>query len=374
MPTNGKAPAGTAVVSTVGTSLLTNAAVSEGLRDLLRATANLKREGCSVAELRQIEQHAVAVRERLAAAQKTSVSEFSSELNGIVSGNFLGDAFEHYLLHTDTLQGELCAQIVKGWLEPQVRRVTLFRIEQLNTASQEAFERGIDALLHWCDQTLGDLRTKGYFIVFNLVGGFKSLQAYMHTIGMVYADEICYIFEGPGSPLLRIPRLPACIDEEIVRDHVFSLVRLAVRGRRPATEITTLPEVLVRREGEYVVLSNWGRLLWNKAYREILGRQEEPVGHPELEYTDAFLADFAKAAEDERVVLQQKLAEVAVVFRDGGLQALRADHGIRYENYRNTPGTEGHFRVNRKLRVRCEPIGNRLRLLRFGGHEINEGG
>jgi hypothetical protein len=59
-------------------------------------------------------------------------------------------------------------------------------------------------VIRWCQDTLPGYRESGYHIVFNLTGGFKSIQGWMQTLGMFYADEIVYIFET-GKELLPGP-------------------------------------------------------------------------------------------------------------------------------------------------------------------------
>jgi hypothetical protein len=53
-------------------------------------------------------------------------------------------------------------------------------------------------------------------VVFNLTGGFKSLNGYLQTVAMISADRCAFLFEG-APELMEIPRLPvrlAEIDEQ----------------------------------------------------------------------------------------------------------------------------------------------------------------
>jgi hypothetical protein len=77
----------------------------------------------------------------------------------------------------------------------------------LSTASTQAFAGGIDGVIEFLETEVKPLRSS-YEVVFNLTGSFKSLQGYMNTWGMFYADRIVYIFEGDNSKLITIPRLP----------------------------------------------------------------------------------------------------------------------------------------------------------------------
>ena len=360
--------AGTVIVSTVGTSLLGNKA-GQHVKEVLQRTANLRDSELSDADRQQIAQQVEYVKQLLQASAEDGARELSAELNGIVGGGYLGKDTKHYLLHTDTYQGKICAKLVARWLTPRVGQPKIVPLHGLSTISRDAFALGIDALLEWCDGELRRLREKHYRVVFNLTGGFKSFQAYAHTIGMLYADEICYIFEGPGSPLLRIPRLPIRVLTESVEEHAALFVRMEKGNENPPAErVEGIPEAFFSyREGK-IVLSSWGKLILDQCLDDILAR--DLLEHPELEYAQSFRKDYERAIPQERVSLQETLAEVAVLYARNGLQALRAHRSLQYEDLENTAGNVGHFRVTGKLRVTCRPAQRRLEMLHFGGHEI----
>ncbi|MBK8043622.1 MAG: hypothetical protein IPK21_13770 [Haliscomenobacter sp.] len=84
----------------------------------------------------------------------------------------------------------------------------------------------IKDLLKWCDETLPGYRTAGYEIIFNLTGGFKSLQGYLNTIGMFYADRIVYIFES-GQEVIAIPKLPVKLEMGIFYEQASIFLQLS---------------------------------------------------------------------------------------------------------------------------------------------------
>lgn len=149
----------------------------------------------------------------LKTASVKEVQKLSAELNGFISfygnGANLDEAKQniHYLIHTDTYQGVKAAELIQAWGNHNGINMQPVKIDDLNTGSVEEFRLGVNNLVEWCAWTLPDYRSQGYNVIFNLVGGFKSLQGYMQTLGMFYADETVYIFET-GGELLRIPRMP----------------------------------------------------------------------------------------------------------------------------------------------------------------------
>jgi len=358
----------TYVISTVGTSLLTNNAPQE-IMQVLRETANLREEEYEPKQRQELQARVSDVKQRLQNALQDEVAKMSAELNGVVSLKAIGREFTHYLLHTDTYQGELAACMVEEWLKGNgCRNVIRQKLDGMSTRDQSSFSRGVHNLLDWCHRTLPNLREQKGRIVFNLVGGFKSLQAYAQTIGMVYADEICYIFEGPSSELIRIPKLPVKFDTEAMEKHAALITRLAVMNEVvPQEEVADLPEAYLEVSGGLAVLSHWGKLAWNAEKRNILGKRL--VDQPGLAFEKSFEHDFEKCMDKEaRVLLQEVLAKVCVLWQKGGLQALRDNGGLQYEGYKKHPGI-GHFRIDGGRRVSCRVDGAKLCLRRYGSHD-----
>ena len=358
----------TYVVSTIGTSLLTNRA-GEPLRKLLTKTANLREGEYEPSDRAAVWERAKSVGETLHSGARQSARDLSAELNGVLGLEATGPDFSHYLLATDTFQGGLTAELVRerlvGW---GCRFANIQILAGLTTRSQAEFSRGIDQLLLWCDQTLPDLRKQNARVVFNLAGSFKSLQAFAQTIAMVYADETCYIFEG-SKELLRIPRLPIAFNIDQMQSYAGLFARLAEGEMVSAHEAADLAEAYIDRDAGAAMLSRWGKLAWNANKREIL--KAHLAEQPGMVYEDAFRRDFEKLGPDERVAIQESLAKASIRWREGGLAALRADGGLQYSNMKGHPSV-GHFRVGLGPRITCKPDGSALRLRRCGSHEIEK--
>lgn len=146
-------------------------------------------------------------REKLINASLYESGNLSSELKSFVAyyeKNFDEATSDiHFLLHADTYQGQTAAELIKMWGE---NNGIIFRpvlIRDLTTASLKEFESGIENLIDWCKKILPEYKSQGNKIIFNLNGGFKSLQCYMQRLGVFYADETIYIFEN-GEDLIKI--------------------------------------------------------------------------------------------------------------------------------------------------------------------------
>jgi hypothetical protein len=131
----------------------------------------------------------------------------------------------------------------------------------------------------------------GYRVVFNLTGGFKSVQGFMQALGMIYADESVYVFERTEQ-LLRLPRLPVQLDSTaILRQHLAVFRRIAAGLPVHEAEVADVPESLVNVLDGQAVFSPWGELVWQEAYRTVYGAELlEPIT-PKLVFWASISAD-----------------------------------------------------------------------------------
>jgi putative CRISPR-associated protein (TIGR02619 family) len=301
----------------------------------------------------------------------------SAELNGIygIYQNQLtqGQQDIHYLIATDTYQGLTTAQIVENFLRNQgIVNVTTYTPPGLTTASSQAFAWGIDELLEWLENNLRPLQEQSHYqINFNLVGGFKALQGYLNTLGMFYADELTYIFEGTNN-LISIPRLPIDIDSKAIAPHVALMARLAANTPISAQELPDLPETIVTTLDGEALLTTWGKLIWNRVKGELLSG--ELLSLPYLSYLDSFHRDYQDCRNSkERIKLHETLVKVSSLLEKslGDISPLKADGGILYEKYKDR-GNIAHFRVTQGLRVSCHVENEQLILHRYGREpEVN---
>lgn len=367
------------IISTIGTSLLTNQ-INRGNPDekdwypRLRDYANVALENTPKDVREIIETLKQRASEKLKQGNIKQIRLASAELNGIY-GIYeedlqAGKQDTHLLIATDTGQGEETANIVEEFLKTHgILNVQVPKFKGLSTASTEVFTSGIDALLEEIEETIPGYKESGYRICFNLVGGFKSLQAYLNTIGMFYADEIIYIFEGPNSEIITIPRLPIGIDSSVIDPMKFALM---AAGEMKVSELENVPESMIFTMGDEVTLSSWGKLIWNRSKLDLLS--QDLLQFPGVEYEASFSKDYQGCKDKkERMRLQETLAKVSYLLtkNNGDTGALKRDGGLLYEVYEAKKGI-AHFRFDRGQRVTCIKEGEVLKLRHYDGHDINK--
>lgn len=289
------------VLSTCGTSVLAlSKAQTTHDTTLIRKHANVKHEG-EIPQKDRDELNAL-----IADAQQASengswadVRKQSAELNGLIgllNHDIRTVQHEHWLICTDTWLGEQSANIVKSWLDKQGAKVQIKRCIDLQTEDLNAFQMALSELVQWCGEYL-PAQQQHYRIVFNLTGGFRSVQGFLQTLAMFYADETVYIFEH-SSELLRTPRLPITITaNETITNHLTSFRRLNLD--LDDANAGQLPETMTWRIDEQITLSAWGKLIWEQAKPELYSGQVYESPSHRIRFGPKF-PESVKAYADER--------------------------------------------------------------------------
>lgn len=364
------------ILSPVGTSLLTNHLEPQFRSELYKYSNNQKNE-ISENILSQLESSQEKIREKIADNTIPNLKKISAELNGILGiyqdnwNNGKNDI--HFLLATDTFQGRLTAGLLQEFLSEKVQTSEVITPERLNTKTKEDFKTGIRDLLKWCDKTLPGYKESGYEIIFNLTGGFKSLQGYLNTIGMFYADSISYIFEGENE-LITIPKLPVKIEtEEFARNASIYLQLAQTESGIQKHKLKSIPEIFIEAyEDHRYILSDWGELSWNKVKQEILA--ENLIELPYIIYFPSFVKDFKNTQRPkDKVQLQETIGKISCLLQenDGDITCLKGGRagGLLYDNYSGKNNHLGHFRIGRDPRVSCEYENQILKLRHYGEHD-----
>lgn len=362
------------VLSPVGTSILTNKA-DENLRKILRDTANKTEEELTPEEKTAIDNQVRKAESCLRTCEKGDLKKISAEINGILSCSVPEKGDYHVLLASDTYQGQCTAGLIKEFLFSKYGcSVEPLIPQNLSTRDKASFTSAMTEVAEWCENTIPGYRQSGYQILFNLTGGFKSVLGFLNTLGMLYADEIVYIFESENSDLLTIPQLPIKMDPTLAKENAVALSILYGHDTVPVNGISlnglpaSMYETIKENGIRYVELNTWGTVIWQKGRKEALGGKL--LDWPFMEYEASFRKDFENIKDPtQRVDVQGALSNVAYLLltNDGDLAALRKDGGLLYEDLKQVKGV-GHFRVNNGTRISCMKKGKTLILRHVGSH------
>ncbi|NES65138.1 MAG: putative CRISPR-associated protein [Okeania sp. SIO2D1] len=367
------------VISTVGTSLLTNQIKNseKRLNSRLQDTTNLTQDeiGEDVKDI--ISQLLTRAEKILNRGDTLEIQEASAELNGIYElydkNLEAGKEDIHWLIATNTAQGRATAKIVREFLVKQgITNTKIFpeSDSKFSTKNTDVFSQGIAEIIRWMEN-LKEKYQSQIKIVFNLVGGFKAIQGYMNTIGMFYADEIIYIFEG-SNKLIKIPRLPVEIKLSEVEKYKLPLAMMSERKRMLTSwkEAQEIPKDWVDVTEKEMTLSAWGELIYQQSKNKLLS-QDEPLKFPKIEYKQSFLDDYQDKPADEKIILQENLARLACLLNinKDGISAVKQDAIIHLRRYIGKYKDLDHFDLPKDRRVSCLVLGNTLQLRHYGEHD-----
>jgi len=283
------------ILSPCGTSLLTNVAASEKREDhrkVIFPNSNARKpQDISSHDLLLLEELLGTAKVTLQKADPQQAAKLSAELNSllkIVDQEPPGSNRKNYyqLLCTDTWLGEETAKIIQLWLEKQGYNVQIKRQIDLQTADSDAFQLALAELVRWFEEEM-DSWQQQYRIIFNLTGGFKSVQGFLQTMASFYADETVYIFET-GEDLIRIPRLPIRMEApEVLSDHL-DFFRCLDQGLQ-LTVPGDVPDILLMSIDGETCLSAWGELVWKRNLRDIYSKKVYASPYKKIRFGKQFL-------------------------------------------------------------------------------------
>ncbi len=297
------------VVSTCGTSLLTNGACPED-RSWLTKIAN--EPYVDEARLMPIAENRS---KRLATADDAERRSMSAEINGIgaVLDRYKPNQVFHILVHTDTALGRVSSELVQSCLGGQS---TLMSSGGLRSDHLASFRVALADLTKQIDQVVREYRDQGWFVIFNLTGGFKSLNGYLQTLGMILADRCVFLFEG-APELMEIPRLPVRLSEvDDLREHIVIFRRLAVGYEMDAASAGDVPETLLMEYEGKVTTSVLGDVAWTRCRDALLAeRLLEPLS-TKVRIADAVRKAFASLETNQKVQVNEAIDEFCA-YTDG---------------------------------------------------------
>ncbi len=307
-------------LSLCGTSLLTNTRDND-LRQILIKTANYQEKDFTPEEKEKIDEHIQQRRQQvLNSNDNNELKRLSAELNGIIT--YLEKDLHqekktpdfYYCVVTDTYLGQQVGNIIVDWLKQQSFIAEVVDISDLATNNRDNFRLAMSELINWCHKNLTDYRKSGYKIIFNLTGGFKSVQGFLQAIGMFYADECVYIFQF-SNELLQIPRLPISLDiEGIVGNNLAVFRRLGLNQPVSKAECVDIPETLLffLDDDNQVSLSEWGELVWFQAKSYYYQQELLPSLSEKLIYSSEFAKGVLSLAGDRLELINYRCDQLSL--------------------------------------------------------------
>lgn len=293
------------LLSTCGTSVLTNG-TSDDMRRWLNTVAN--KSMLNESEVRRLQIHVAERRGQLRETNATVWERASAELNGIgaVLARWKPDRVLHLLVHTDTAAGCAAMEIVAEALRADGHEVQPLTAGGLRTDDAASFREALAELTRDIENWVATHREMGWSTIFNLTGGFKSVNGYLQALGMLHADRCVFLFDGAPA-LMEIPRLPVRLAEaDDVRKHLAAFRRLELGYPVAASQVAGLPDSLLLFDAERVTTSVWGDVVWARVRNKLFAETLLPPLSPKLK-VDGLSRGFDKLPSDRRVMVNEAL-------------------------------------------------------------------
>jgi len=163
--------------------------------------------------------------------------ECSAEINSLETFGISKDD-SLILLLSDSLYGLLCGRILEEYLRNKVKKIELFKLENLNEKNQSGLTRKV--LRDLCE-LFDDCKFPEKYL--NITGGFKSLIPYFSTLGMIFQIPIFYIFED-AEKITYIPPLPIEFNSNIISGYEKIIFNAVNNNQISIGEYNQLPENL----------------------------------------------------------------------------------------------------------------------------------
>ncbi len=303
------------ILSPCGTSLLTNTAEQEE-RALVFRYSNASLIDTIPPEHKKILERIVQRAENtLLSAGMETAAKLSAELNGIIhiynhrmpanpGRNF------HQLLCTDTWLGEQTARLVKMWLTTKGFTADIRKQKDLQTAELASFQLALSDIVSWMQSDMEKWK-ETHRVIFNLTGGFKSVQGFLQTLAMFYADEAVYIFET-GNTLMRIPRLPVEMKAPDVMKNHFDFFRKLHIGMGNLIPPSDIPESMLIIMDDGICLSPWGELIWEQNRHKLYSMRVYPPPCDFVRPGARFMDSVKMLSSDRRRHINEKIDDLCL--------------------------------------------------------------
>jgi len=311
---------GNFILTSCGLSILTNMAKKLNFDENIYKYSNLTEKEFPKEKKEKFDKFIEDVKEKLLKFNLSELKETSAELNALI--NFYQNDIKnfpemdyHYFLHTDTYLGKKVAEIlIELFKNKGIINVESITAKDLKTSSFEEFQIALsDLAKNLVNEIIKPFKSGGYKIIFNLTGGFKSINSFLQTVASLYADESIYIFETSEN-LLRIPRLPIKIEEGIFKENInlFRMLELGIYQDVIKEEIDKLPEIVYLKIDNAFAMSPWGELIWQNIKDEVYKeRLVEPISK-RIEMSTQLKKQFESLNPSERLQLNKKIDDLEI--------------------------------------------------------------
>lgn len=196
---------------------------------------------------------------------KSSIGEWmrntknaSAEIKSLIKiKEELQDLIDVYLLTTDTIASNVCAELIKDNFKGNEELKIYFNpetdmIKGLQVNNSDLFVK--DGLINLVERVKDITDNRYEDVILNITGGYKALIPYMTIIGQIYNIPIYYIFEETDE-LIKIPQTPVDFDFSVIEENYTAFQALGKESNNLPTP-SYFKSDLLESEQEFNRLKN----------------------------------------------------------------------------------------------------------------------
>ncbi|MCK9263945.1 MAG: putative CRISPR-associated protein [Deltaproteobacteria bacterium] len=336
------------IISTVGTSLIKNAAQKIGA-DKARNKVGL---------IRYLQDEP----QEKASAETNALSRVVQQDDRLV------------FLHSHTVDGLICAQALCAYYQKASHECEAIEIQNLTYTETSFKMRGLRSLVAEMINNINKERALKREVLINATGGFKAEIAYATLVGLLFDVPVYYIHEA-FTDIIEMPPTPISWDMNLLADHEEFFVWInkdLQKASMVEKRLAGLPEkirLLLCEEDGFCMLSPAGEVMW-RAYGKHLA--ELPEGTVFL--SAAARRTLAQAPTSTQEVMRATLHKLASPTLRRGGSCQTSPSGCMIYPRGNRPIRVFYYELDDKARV-CELAshidGSYERLLKKGVKRSN---
>jgi putative CRISPR-associated protein (TIGR02619 family) len=307
------------ILSTCGSSIITNR-LDSNERNIVNKYSNIKKiEEIKDKDERQLLLKIIEDKRNLIMNHDFDIRLISAEMNGLLTykNNQLSNKDIYYLLYSDTYYGFCVFNLLKEFINTKYG-IEVFGLstEGLQTNNFQEFHHALTSLIPELN-IIHEAYSDRYHILYNLTGGFKSVNAFLQSLSLFFADEVFYLFES-SSNILKIPKIPVKSDFlGIFKEHLHTLRKLKLNLITKNEEISDIPDSLIYRYLNMYDLSYWGAALWEKYKTELYSEKILESPYNKIQYNSTF-EESSKNLESRRICqINKKIDDLVLYLKSG---------------------------------------------------------
>ncbi|MEM1658148.1 MAG: putative CRISPR-associated protein [Candidatus Jordarchaeales archaeon] len=139
------------------------------------------------------------------------------------------------LLHSETVEGKVCAEALKRFYEDRGYNVSVKEVKGLKYDERKFSTTGLNSLINMLVEVFEEGRRLEGGVVLAATGGFKAETAYATIAALLYGVDVYYIHER-FNEIVSLPAIPLFFNPDVWIKHLDD-IKWLIESPRPYDEV-----------------------------------------------------------------------------------------------------------------------------------------